>query len=136
MTRPAITFLAALGALAAGGCATTHDQVAYHGGDWGGPRQPYAGELTGPGVALLDPWLLQTAEGRAVVTLGFSEAANGFVSEDVANRANIWFRYYADQNCDLQITDPEIRTALVTATGRYLQADAGPPPAPEPVPGT
>ena len=60
-------------------------------------------------------------EGRAVVTLGFSEAANGLVSEDVAHRANIWFRRYADENCDMRVTDPEIRTALVTATGRYLR---------------
>ena len=128
MNRLAITFMAALGALAAGGCATTRD-VAYHGDAYGGPQAPYAGELTGPGVALLDPWLLETPEGRAVVTLGFSEAANGFVSEDVAHRANVWFRRYADENCDMQITDPEIRTALVTATGRYLVPDE-PPPAP------
>jgi hypothetical protein len=124
MNRLAITFVAALGALGAAACTTTSRDVAYHGGDYAGPRAPYAGELTGPGVELLDPWLLETAEGRAVVTLGFSEAANGFVSEDVAHRANIWFRRYADENCDMQITDPEIRTALVTATGRYLAPDA------------
>ena len=130
MSKRAITLLTALGAMAAGGCATTDDQIAYNGGDYGGPRQPYAGELQGPGVALLDPWLLETPEGRAVVTLGFSEAANGMVSEDVAHRANIWFRRYADENRDMRVTDPEIRTALVTATGQYLGQSA-PPPAPE-----
>ena len=127
MNKRAITLLTALGAMAAGGCATTDDQVAYDGGDYGGPRLPYAGELQGPGVALLDPWLLETPEGRAVVTLGFSEAANGMVSEDVAHRANIWFRRYADENCDMRVTDAEIRTALVTATGRYLRQSPPPP---------
>ena len=120
MKTRTITLMTALLALAATGCATSRD-YAYDGGDWAGPRQPYDGELHGPGVALLDPWLLDTAEGRAVVTLGFSEAANGLVSEDVAHRANIWFRRYADENCDMRVTDAEIRTALVAATGRYLR---------------
>jgi hypothetical protein len=126
MKRRAITILAAaVTGLGASGCETYDEQV-YQGTDFAGPRQPYAGELTGPGVALLDPWLLETAEGRAVVTLGFQEAAEGFVSEDVAHRANIWFRRYADENCDMRITDAEIRTALVTATGHYL-GQAEPP---------
>lgn len=120
MNKRAITLLAAFGALAASGCATSRDH-AYDGGDWAGPRRAHDGELNGPGVALLDPWLLETREGRAVVTLGFSEAANGIVSEDVAHRANIWFRRYADENCDMRITDPEIRTALVSAAGQYLR---------------
>jgi len=127
MNKRAITLLTVLGGFVLSGCATT-GRHGYSGHEWNEPRQPYGGELTGPGVALLDPWLLDTAEGRAVVTLGFSEAANGFVSEDVANRANIWFRRYADENCDMQITDPEIRTALVTAAGRYLGTEAPPPP--------
>jgi hypothetical protein len=93
----------------------------YHGRTWtGAPRRAYAGDLHGPGVPTLDEWLKGTREGRAIVTLGFREAGNGFVSEDVANRANIWFRLYADQNHDMTITDPEIRTALVAAAGRYL----------------
>lgn len=120
MHRKAIILAAAVTALAASGCATPRG-YAYDGGAWDGPRRAYDGELNGPGVALLDPWLLDTPEGRAVVTLGFSEAANGFVSEDVAHRANIWFRRYADENCDMRVTDPEIRTALVTATGQYLR---------------
>ena len=120
MDRRAIIIMAAtLAALGAGGCATTPD-YAYQGSDWA-DRRPYEGELEGPGVALLDPWLVETAEGRAIVTLGFREAAQGYVSEDVAHRANIWFRRYADENCDMQITDPEIRTALVAAAGQYLR---------------
>ena len=118
MDRRAITLLAAsLAAFGAGGC-TTYPERVYQGGDWA-DRRPYEGDLEGPGIALLDPWLLETDEGRAIVTLGFQEAAQGYVSEDVAHRANIWFRRYADQDCDMQITDPEIRTALVAAAGQY-----------------
>jgi hypothetical protein len=113
---------ALLAVLLAGGC--THysaGDYAYDGQQWAGFREPYAGELRGPGVAQLDPWLRETAEGRAVVTLGFRQAAQGFVSEESADRVNIWFRRYADENCDLKITDAEIRTALVAAAGRYLR---------------
>jgi hypothetical protein len=85
------------------------------------PPAPHDGELRGPGVAILDDWLKETREGRAVVTLGWSEAHAGFVSEDVAHRANIWFRRYADRDRDMIVTDEEIRTALVAATGRYVR---------------
>ena len=43
------------------------------------------------------------------------------ISEETADRANIWFRRYADSNHDMTITDPEIRTALVAAGGRYIR---------------
>jgi hypothetical protein len=113
----------------------TPNGYAYHGSHYArAPRAVYAGELHGPGVGTLDEWLKGTREGRAVVTLGFREASSGYISEDVANRANIWFRRYADQNGDMIITDPEIRTALVTAAGRYLPRGGGPEdqgPAPE-----
>lgn len=109
--------LAAFAALGASGCASDY---AYRGDEWA-TRRPYAGELRGPGVDILDPWLIETPEGRAVVTLGFRDAGNGFVSEDVAHRANIWFRRYADHDCDMRVTDVEIRTALVAAAGRYLR---------------
>jgi hypothetical protein len=95
--------------------------AAYQGREWSQPRQAYAGELTGPGAELLDPWLAETAEGRAVVTVGFNSAAEGVVSEDVAHRANIWFRRYADQNRDMRFTDGEIRNALVAAAAPYLR---------------
>jgi hypothetical protein len=95
---------------------------AYAGQEWGGERQPFDGELSGPGVQILDDWLKETREGRTLVTLGFHDAAEGVVSEDVAHRANVWFRRYADQDHDMRITDPEIRTALVAAAGRYTRA--------------
>jgi len=104
-------------ALATGGCAADMER-AYAGAAWAGER-PEVDELDGPGVAILDPWLAQTREGVTVVTLGFRDAAEGDVSEDVAHRANIWFRRYADSNRDMRITDEEIRVALVTAAGRY-----------------
>ena len=94
---------------------------AYRGGEWAEPRRPFEGALTGPGLAILDDWLKDTPEGRAIVTLGFSDAARGTVSEDVAHRANIWFRRYADRDRDMIVTDPEIRTALVAAAGRYVR---------------
>jgi hypothetical protein len=107
----------------------------YQGSQWAAPpapqapRQPYTGELSGPGVPVLDEWLRDTAEGRAIVTLGFHDAFNGVISENVAQRANIWFRHYADGNRDMTITDEEIRLALVAAAGRYLQTpNAGSPP--------
>ncbi|MBV9881773.1 MAG: hypothetical protein JO276_02055 [Sphingomonadaceae bacterium] len=95
----------------------------YRGRAWAAPqppRAPYEGRLTGPGLAQLDDWLKDTPEGRAIVTLGFSDAANGVISEETADRANIWFRRYADTNHDMTITDAEIRTALVAASRRYL----------------
>lgn len=94
---------------------------AYDGRDWQGERQPYVGELRGPGVEILDPWLLETREGRAIVTLGWNDAGEGFISEEVAHRANIWFRRYADYDRDMKVTDPEIRNALVSAAGRALR---------------
>ena len=99
----------------------------YQGAQWSAPsapRQPYAGELSGPGAETLDEWLRDTREGRAIVTLGFHDAAEGVISEDVAHRANIWFRNYADNNRDMTITDDEIRAALVAAAGRYLTPPA------------
>ena len=97
---------------------------AYRGRAWAGPRQtraPFEGALTGPGLAQLDDWLKDTPEGRAIVTLGFGDAANGEVSVETADRANIWFRRYADTNHDMIVTDPEIRTALVAASRRYTR---------------
>jgi len=129
MRRAAIISAAGLAALGAG-CAYDGDGdrprhgahgPSYDGAEWAEARGPYRGELHGPGLATLDPWLRETPEGRAVVSLGFREAAEGYVSEDVAHRANIWFRRYADENRDMRITDPEIRTALVQAAGRYLR---------------
>lgn len=106
-------------ALLASGCA--YNDYAYGGSEWGGARQAYTGPLRGDGVETLDRWLANTREGRMIVTLGFGDAAEGEVSEDVAHRANIWFRRYADSNRDMRITDDEIRIALVAAAGRYMR---------------
>ena len=112
--------------LAAGTGACAYDSYragppGYDGVEWRGGRMPYQGPLSGPGLDVLDPWLRETDEGRAIVTMGFMDAAEGIVSEDVAHRANIWFRRYADHDRDMRITDPEIRTALVYAAGGYLR---------------
>jgi hypothetical protein len=109
-------FTLGLAALGSAGCATT--DYAYGGGEWAGERGEVE-ELDGPGVAILDPWLAETREGRSIVTTGFSDAAEGEVSEDVAHRANIWFRRYADSDRDMRITDEEIRVALVAAGSHH-----------------
>ena len=124
MRRSAIFSLCGLAALAAGACAYPGGHAGRHhysGGEWDGPRDVDGGPLHGPGLEILDPWLKDTREGRAIVTLGFRDAGRGFVSEDVAHRANIWFRRYADGDGDMRITDPEIRVALVAAAAPYLR---------------
>ncbi len=130
MRRTILSALALGAALGLAACA--HDDLygppgyapygpyAYAGDAWR-ERRPYQGDLRGPGVETLDPWLRETPEGRAVVTLGFRAAAEGHVSDDIAHRANIWFRRYADSDRDMRLTDPEIRTALVSAAGRYMR---------------
>lgn len=129
MRRIILSLLTGGAALAAGACASDdfyypygsgvpYGDYAYAGRDWR-ERRPYEGELVGPGVDQLDPWLRETPEGRTIVTLGFQDAADGEVSTETADRANIWFRFYADGDRDMRITDPEIRTALVAAAAPY-----------------
>lgn len=113
------TWLILLATLGLTACA--YGGHAYEGREWSGPRRAYGGELSGPGLAILDDWLKETREGNVVVTMGFAEARRGFVSEDVAHRVNLWFRRYADHDRDLILTDPEIRTALVHAAGRWVR---------------
>ena len=87
--------------------------IYYQGTQWNhppapqAPRQPYTGELSGPGVPVLDDWLRETTEGRAIVTLGFHDAFNGVISENVAQRANIWFRHEGDKGDDRDERDEE-----------------------------
>src|SRR4051812_2312355 len=115
------TLLTMLGLAGLSACAWGYDDYyndrataygpppAYQGRQWAGPRPvraPFEGRLTGPGLAALDDWLKDTPEGRAIVTLGFGDAAGGVISEATADRANIWFRRYADTNHDMTITDP------------------------------
>lgn len=111
--------LAAAAGLAA--CATN----AYDDGDRGYGRYRYEGSawnarqgdgpLRGPGVDRLDPWLSDTDEGSVVVRSGWERARDGFVDEETAERANDWFRLYADTDRDWCLTDAEIRAALTWA---------------------
>lgn len=76
----------------------------------------YQGDrFVGRGAGMLDPWLASTPEGRDIVMLGFGGDPAG-ISEEKADRANIWFRRYADTDRDLRLTDEEIRIALVQAS--------------------
>ena len=104
--RLILTLAAAAAALSA---------CAYYGARYGG--YDYAGrDYAAPrDDGLLDPWLAETDEGRTIVATGFGAAAEGRLDQDTAERANIWFRRYADTDRDLRLTDEEIRVALVQA---------------------
>ncbi|HYN46426.1 MAG TPA: hypothetical protein VES64_07015 [Allosphingosinicella sp.] len=117
MRRSVYLVLIAAGGLAA--CA--YDEHGDHGREWAGQRHAHGGALSGPGVAILDDWLKDTREGKVIVTMGWRDAGRGVVSEDVAHRANIWFRRYADGNRDMTITDAEIRAALVAGARRWTR---------------
>lgn len=124
----ALIFAAAAGL---GGCASDYGHFGYA-GDWYGPGPDYVGAdyraadapygpapaapafFGGEGAGLLDPWLAFTPEGREVVVTGFG-GGDGRISARTADRANIWFRRYADTNRDMALTDAEIRVALVEA---------------------
>lgn len=112
MRRPTIIAILA-SALGVTSCAYYDDygQAAHGYGDY-----RYQGErFSGRGAGMLDPWLVSTPEGRDIVMLGFGDDAGG-ISEEKADRANIWFRRYADTDRDLRLTDEEIRIALVQAS--------------------
>jgi hypothetical protein len=101
------------------GCATYDDgrggygRYRYEGSAWN--ARGGSGPLRGPGVAILDPWLAETREGGVIVRSGWEAARGGFVDPDVAERANAWFRRYADTDRDWCLTDAEIRAALTWA---------------------
>ena len=138
MRRPAIVALLAL-ALGVSACAYLDD----YGSGYGPPGNSlygdymYAGaaydrgawdegsmRLDGPGADILDPWLALTSEGRDILALGFNAGADGTVSREMAERANVWFRRYADRDRDMRLTDEEIRLALAhAARARSFQAD-------------
>jgi hypothetical protein len=93
----------------------------YQGRDYDyGSVRPAANLFRGPGASLLDPWLAFTSEGGDLVRRGF-QTDEGWIGEEAAHRANIWFRRYADTDSDLALTDAEIRVALAQAEidGRY-----------------
>lgn len=83
----------------------------YDGGRYG-PRG--VGGIGGSGGGELDPWLSETAEGERFVLHVFDTDRDGRIKASAANRANTWFRRYADTNRDMRLTDAEIRIALVT----------------------
>lgn len=100
-----------------------YGEYRYEGRDFAGwSRTPDT--LSGGGAPLLDPWLAQTEDGRLFVRSAFDEKRPGHVSADTAHRANAWFRRYADQDRDLNLTDQEIRTALLRAGPRGSQTAA------------
>lgn len=137
MRRPAIVALLAL-ALGVSACAYYDDYgsgygppglspygdyayagAAYDRGAWNGGSM----RLEGPGAEILDPWLARTPEGQDIVALGFNAGANRAISREMADRANVWFRRYADQDRDMRLTDEEIRIALAHASkSRSYQA--------------
>ena len=88
-------------------------------------RQEREAYLSGVGVEQLDPWLALTPEGRDIVTLGFDTDDDGRIAKDTAERANVWFRRYADTDDDLRLTDPEIRVALVQGSRDRPWATSG-----------
>jgi hypothetical protein len=126
MRGPIITALFTV-AVGVSACAVYDDYAygrGYHGHRYGEYRydgRAYSGWSRGPdmftggGAPLLDPWLVQTEEGRAVVSRSFDEGASGRISPDSAHRANAWFRRHADQDRDMRLTDQEIRIALAEA---------------------
>ena len=82
----------------------------YEGSAWMSRRggNPFGGA----GADLLDPWLAETDEGRAMVRAGWRDARDGRIGRETAHRANVWFRRHADANDDMCLTDLEIRGAL------------------------
>jgi len=84
----------------------------YEGSTWSQRRGGGGYDLRGPGVELLDPWLVETVEGRQIVRSGWRGARRGRVDRPTAERANVWFRRHADADRDLCLTDAEIRSAL------------------------
>ena len=103
-------------ALGVSSCAY-YDDLGYSSNGYGG--YAYQGDDFTARQGMLDPWLANTPEGLTIVTQGFAHDPRGRISAEAANRANVWFRRYADTNHDLRLTDEEIRIALVRgAKGR------------------
>jgi len=113
-----LLILAAAAGLAA--CAT-YEPNGYYGDDRYGDYR-YDGSawaarhggnpFRGAGADMLDPWLAETDEGRAMLRAGWRDARDGRIRRGTAHRANVWFRRHADADGDLCLTDHEIRVAL------------------------
>ena len=79
----------------------------------------YASNFSGPGANKLDPWLAETREGQQFVRDNYAVGRYGEISSGVARSVNQFFRRWADTNRDYQLTDAEIRTALVHTRNGY-----------------
>lgn len=110
MRRGWLSLAAGMAVLGLSACATWYDDYGYDYGDYRYHGEDYSGSGD-----ILDPWLADTDEGRAIVALGFA----GATDPATAHRANIWFRRYADSDRDMRLTDPEIRLALVQASREH-----------------
>ena len=101
MRRLALTLLLSLAATA---CATDrygYDGYGYHGDEWAGRYEQDPSRL--------DPWLEETEEGRVIV----ERSMGGRFDPRAVRDVNIRFRFFADTNRDMRLTDREIRLALV-----------------------
>ena len=85
--------------------------AAYNRDSWDDGRM----RVGGSGADILDPWLALTSEGRDILARGFNAGPDGRVSAEMAGRANVWFRRYADSDRNMRLTDEEIRLALAHA---------------------
>lgn len=91
---------------AATACATDrygygYDEFGYDGGEWAGRY--------GEDPSRLDPWLEDTEEGRVIV----ERSMGGRFDPRAVRDVNVRFRFFADTNRDMRLTDREIRLALV-----------------------
>jgi hypothetical protein len=105
--------------------STNHGSYAndYRGGNGYHGSHDYADQydsnFTGRGARKLDPWLAETREGQQFVRDNYSIGPRGEISSGLANSVNRFFRRWADTNRDYQLTDAEIRTALVHTRNGY-----------------
>ncbi|PSJ37285.1 hypothetical protein [Allosphingosinicella deserti] len=109
-------------AAVAGAACTTYDDygsrpVGY--GDYAYVGRDYqrlgndCGFFEGEGGSALDPWLACTEEGRRLVRDRYDDDQDRRVTLATADEANIWFRRHADTDRDMQLTDGEVKAALV-----------------------
>lgn len=110
LVAAAASTLAACATYGPGGYGGGYGDYRYDGTAW--TSRHGATPLRGPGARLLDPWLAETEEGRAIVRSGWRGARRGRIGRETAHRANVWFRRHADRDGDLCLTDEEIRAAL------------------------
>lgn len=87
-------------------------------GDHGYARREQS-RFRGPGADELDPWLAHTTEGHKFVIDHYDLGPRGYLSEENARRANVFFRQWSDTDGDYRLTDEEIRTSLAHVRNGY-----------------